>query len=759
MICYDVIDDGFRVWEARRSSPAPGERHAEGNEMMQAPSTTAVTPPPHGSAQAEGTRPTRTVRTTSLTVIGLLAAWSLIGLAPTAHAGDVWRAGSVLTITEAVQVRDSLVIEAGVTAYFAESASIDVLSGATLTIEGTAELPVRLLPLDPEFAWIGVWFLPGSGGSVRHMELTGANSIGLAIFESSPLVEYCRIGETAGFDGSPLRSGIQVSGLGAAPVIRRCVIESIRGYSPPQANAGTNGTNGPNGSNGVLFGDKNGGPGTAGNAGGNGVAGIAPAGSAIGIWVRSGAAATIESNVIRWIHAGNGPSGGNGGAGGDGGNGGLGYSGGQSPGNGGVGAAGGIGGHGGSGGPGGGAHGIFVDQAGGDVLIAGNAIYAIAGGRGGNGGNGGAGGDGGDGGNGGSCSFCSQAGAGGSGGAAAAGGAGGAAGPSGVTRAISIQLPLAPSLVQVVNNSVALILPPAPAAGGIGGPAGAFGLGGFGGDSQFGNDGADGAQGVPAADGTSAAPGTVLLAFGVSAAGAGLTVETRNHASHLNPAGVPTSGSAAFRAEVGAQMSVSHSLFAGQTVLAVGAVSFGPSSLNVDPAFVAPPLAIPIASDCCTWVGGQTGCGNLACEAVVCGKDPTCCNTAWDLTCAELAGTLCSNLSQPLADVHLSLAATSPAIDVGLNAAVPALLATDLDVAPRVADGDGNGIATVDAGAYESPELRCGVDLTCDGSVDGADLAMLLGAWGACSSPCIADLDGSGTVDGADLATLLGAWK
>ena len=47
-------------------------------------------------------------------------------------------------------------------------------------------------------------------------------------------------------------------------------------------------------------------------------------------------------------------------------------------------------------------------------------------------------------------------------------------------------------------------------------------------------------------------------------------------------------------------------------------------------------------------------------------------------------------------------------------------------------------------------------DLDLDGDVDGADLAILLGAWGTAGGP--ADLDGSGVVDGADLAALLGGW-
>jgi hypothetical protein len=48
-------------------------------------------------------------------------------------------------------------------------------------------------------------------------------------------------------------------------------------------------------------------------------------------------------------------------------------------------------------------------------------------------------------------------------------------------------------------------------------------------------------------------------------------------------------------------------------------------------------------------------------------------------------------------------------------------------------------------------------DLTGDGVVDGADLGLLLGAWGPCPG-CPADFNGDGAVDGADLGLLLGAW-
>lgn len=55
----------------------------------------------------------------------------------------------------------------------------------------------------------------------------------------------------------------------------------------------------------------------------------------------------------------------------------------------------------------------------------------------------------------------------------------------------------------------------------------------------------------------------------------------------------------------------------------------------------------------------------------------------------------------------------------------------------------------------EDDSLPCVGDLDGNGSVDGADLGTLLGAWGASG---LADLDGNGSVDGADLGVMLGAW-
>jgi len=58
-----------------------------------------------------------------------------------------------------------------------------------------------------------------------------------------------------------------------------------------------------------------------------------------------------------------------------------------------------------------------------------------------------------------------------------------------------------------------------------------------------------------------------------------------------------------------------------------------------------------------------------------------------------------------------------------------------------------------------APACSASPDLTGDGNVNAADLAVLLGAWGPCPAGCCQpDLDQDGMVSAADLALLLGAW-
>lgn len=71
-----------------------------------------------------------------------------------------------------------------------------------------------------------------------------------------------------------------------------------------------------------------------------------------------------------------------------------------------------------------------------------------------------------------------------------------------------------------------------------------------------------------------------------------------------------------------------------------------------------------------------------------------------------------------------------------------------------VPDTNGNGVID----SCESLLVPCDPDFDGSGVVNGADLGVLLGAWGPVSAGAAVDLNSDGVVNGADLGTLLGAW-
>ncbi|MFM7051370.1 MAG: zinc-dependent metalloprotease family protein, partial [Planctomycetota bacterium] len=134
----------------------------------------------------------------------------------------------------------------------------------------------------------------------------------------------------------------------------------------------------------------------------------------------------------------------------------------------------------------------------------------------------------------------------------------------------------------------------------------------------------------------------------------------------------------------------------------------------------------------CSQTSAGPYCQNAQCCQVVCAIDPTCCQTAWDEGCVAATAQACT--------------ACSTAGDCNANG-VP----DDCDIAGGSAsDANQNGVPD---------QCECIGDLDGNGSVNAADLAGILNAWGPVTGAnAAADLDGSGTVNAADLAALLNAW-
>jgi hypothetical protein len=110
------------------------------------------------------------------------------------------------------------------------------------------------------------------------------------------------------------------------------------------------------------------------------------------------------------------------------------------------------------------------------------------------------------------------------------------------------------------------------------------------------------------------------------------------------------------------------------------------------------------------------------------------------------------------ADDNVRLGFGSPCVDAGDNRFVPMDAMSDLDQQPRIVDGDGDELATVDLGPYERPRVG---DVDHNGVVNVDDLVAVILAWGDCPKPseqCPADVDGSGAVNVDDLVMVILNW-
>jgi hypothetical protein len=132
------------------------------------------------------------------------------------------------------------------------------------------------------------------------------------------------------------------------------------------------------------------------------------------------------------------------------------------------------------------------------------------------------------------------------------------------------------------------------------------------------------------------------------------------------------------------------------------------------------------------------------------------------------SGTYRPNVGSPCIDAgsNTLLTATPDTADLDSDPGTTSL-PRDIVDEPRLADGDGVGVAVVDMGAYEVPAVElepCPGDLNDDCTVNGFDLALLLGQWtGAATYPscpphAAADLNLDCKINGFDLASLLAGW-
>ncbi len=134
-----------------------------------------------------------------------------------------------------------------------------------------------------------------------------------------------------------------------------------------------------------------------------------------------------------------------------------------------------------------------------------------------------------------------------------------------------------------------------------------------------------------------------------------------------------------------------------------------------------------------------------------CEIDQYCCELAWDELCVTIGTLLCGSDCPSIPTCGSAAPCGSTHVDPGCENSECCSVVCRSDPWCCVVSWDQECVSAA--------QSACGTpnpDLDGDGSVDGADLGILLGGWGSVQ-PSL-DLDGDGTIGGGDLGLLLASW-
>ena len=149
---------------------------------------------------------------------------------------------------------------------------------------------------------------------------------------------------------------------------------------------------------------------------------------------------------------------------------------------------------------------------------------------------------------------------------------------------------------------------------------------------------------------------------------------------------------------------------------------------------------------------GSPGCAEPEIETCVCDFDAYCCQIEWDSICVTLAtlacGADCESIPTCGSEDSCGIAHDQPGCQDETCCTTVCLE----DPFCCVSSWDDFCVVRAGIACLTDPPG----DLDGDGVVGGADLGLLLAAWGSADPE--ADLDGSGTVDGSDLGLMLASW-